>query len=336
VLVTGIDRNADGRTVTMRVRDASGPATTKMTLRTVAPDAYVSIIYALESLTGSVSSPCPLGRGEGVRLVPAFETTMSTQTCRDRALSGRHAVVTGASRGIGAATAARLAAHGARLTLMGRNAPALEACAGALGDARAMTVDVLDADAVCAAFAKAAADSGPIDVLVNNAGAADSAPLARTDARLWQYLIDVNLTSVYRCTHAVLPGMVARDWGRIVNVASTAGLKGYAYVSAYCAAKHGVIGFTRSLALETARKNVTVNAVCPGYTQTSLLEEALDKIVAKTGSSRAEAQADLRRANPQNRFIRPDEVAAAIAWLCLPGTESITGQALAIAGGEVM
>jgi NAD(P)-dependent dehydrogenase (short-subunit alcohol dehydrogenase family) len=252
------------------------------------------------------------------------------------ALSGKHAVVTGASRGIGAAIAARLNAHGARVTLMGRNQAHLDAAAGAMRGARGVSVDLLDAPAVSAAFERTAREAGPIDILVNNAGAADSAPIARTDAALWQYLIDINLTSVYRCTHAVIAGMLERKWGRIVNIASTAGLKGYAYVSAYCAAKHGVIGFTRALALETARKNITVNAVCPGYTQTELLDRALDNIVAKTGGSRADAEAELKRANPQNRFIQPDEVANTVAWLCLPGSESVTGQALAIAGGEVM
>jgi NAD(P)-dependent dehydrogenase (short-subunit alcohol dehydrogenase family) len=149
-------------------------------------------------------------------------------------------------------------------------------------------------------------------------------------------MIEVNLTGTFLCTQAALPGMLAAGWGRIVNIASTAGLRGYPYVSAYCAAKHGVIGLTRALALELARKNITVNAVCPGFTQTELLEASLATIVQKTGRSAAEARAELVRQNPQGRLVEPEEVAQAVLWLCLPGSAALTGQAIAVAGGEVM
>ncbi|MCC7410864.1 MAG: SDR family oxidoreductase [Gammaproteobacteria bacterium] len=251
-------------------------------------------------------------------------------------LAGRHAVVTGGGRGIGAAIATRLAGLGATLTLMGRTAGALEVHARTLGRSYTIPVDVCDDAAVTAAFARAAELAGPVDILINNAGAAAAASFARTDAAHWTYMLEVNLTSVYRCSRAVLASMLERNWGRIVSVASTAGLRGYAYVTAYCAAKHGVIGLTRSLALECARSEVTVNAVCPGYTETGLLDAALENIMEKTRCSRDDAASQLKRSNPQNRFIQPAEVAATVAWLCSPGAESITGQAIAVAGGELM
>ncbi|MEE8274200.1 MAG: SDR family NAD(P)-dependent oxidoreductase [Alphaproteobacteria bacterium] len=247
------------------------------------------------------------------------------------ALAGRHAVVTGAGRGIGAAIARRLAGHGARVTLMGRNAARLDDAAAALPGARAVPCDVTDEAAVGRAFA----DAGATDILVNNAGTAISAPFARTTIEQFRAMLDVNLTGAFLCSRAVLPAMVEARGGRIVNVASTAGLRGYAYVAAYCAAKHGLVGLTRALALETAAQGITVNAVCPGYTDTDMLHGAVAAISEKTGRSEAETRAELLKANPQGRFVQPDEVAAAVAWLCLPGSGSITGQAIALAGGEV-
>ena len=237
-------------------------------------------------------------------------------------LAGKHALVTGGSRGIGAAIAHLLAMHGATVTAVGRATPIL--------------ADVSDPAAVGAAFAAARERSGPIHILVNNAGQAASASFLKTDAQLWRRMMAVNLDGTFHCTQAVLGGMIEARWGRIVNVASTAGLTGYRYVSAYCAAKHGVIGLTRALALEVATKGITVNAVCPGYTETDLLKEAIANIVATTGRSEEQAKAELFSTNPQKRLIQPAEVANAVAWLCLPGTEAITGQAIAVAGGEVM
>ena len=247
-------------------------------------------------------------------------------------LQGKHAVVTGASRGIGLAVARALLAQGARVTLMARDAGALEAAAAGLGNGTAwQTVDVADAASVNAAFARA----GTVDILVNNAGQAASAPFGRTDAALWQRMLDVNLTGAYHCIQAVLPGMLDLGWGRIVNVASTAGLTGYRYVAAYCAAKHGLVGLTRALALEVAAKGVTVNAVCPGYTETAIVRDAVANIARKTGRSADQARAELASANPQGRLVQPDEVAHAVAWLCMPAASALNGQAVAVAGGEV-
>jgi len=252
-------------------------------------------------------------------------------------LAGKHAVVTGGGRGIGAAIATALAGAGARLTLLGRSRAQLEAQARKLAtEVHVETCDVTDPAQVQQAFEGASRALGKVDILVNNAGQAESRPFGKTDLRLWRTMIEVNLTGTFLCTQAALPGMLAAGWGRIVNIASTAGLRGYPYVSAYCAAKHGVIGLTRALALELARKNITVNAVCPGFTQTELLEASLAAIVQKTGRSAAEARAELVRHNPQGRLVEPEEVAQAVLWLCMPGSAALTGQAIAVAGGEVM
>ncbi len=210
-------------------------------------------------------------------------------------LSGRHALVTGAARGIGAEIARTLAAEGAVLTLLGRDREALQRVADALPAAashRVVAADVADPAAVQQAFAQARAALGPLAILVNNAGAAESAPFLKTSFELWQRMLSVNLTGSFLCTQAALPDMLEAGWGRIVNIASTAGQKGYAYVAAYTAAKHGVIGLTRSLALEVARKGVTVNAVCPGYTDTDILRNSVANVVGKTGRSEADALAE--------------------------------------------
>jgi NAD(P)-dependent dehydrogenase (short-subunit alcohol dehydrogenase family) len=249
---------------------------------------------------------------------------------------GHHALITGGGTGIGAAIAARLFETGARITVVGRRPEPLQEVADGLDGAQAVPFDVTDEAAVEEGLTTATERFGPVDVLINNAGAADSSPFARTTSDAWRAMLEVNLTGAFLVSRAVLPGMVERGWGRIVSIASTAGLKGYAYVAAYCAAKHGVIGMTRSLALEVAPKGVTVNAVCPGYTETELLGESVANIVDKTGASEDEARAQLLESNPQGRFVSPVEVAEAAAWLVNSNAGAITGQAIIVAGGEVM
>ena len=245
-----------------------------------------------------------------------------------------HALVTGGGRGIGRAIATSLVQAGATVTIMGRNRAVLDEVIAA-GDAHhALSADVSDQAAMQAVIAEAA-NRQPIDILVANAGAAESAPFLKSDAALFQRMMDVNFMGVVHAVHAVLPDMVARRQGRVIAVASTAGLKGYGYVSAYVAAKHAVIGLVRSLALEVATKNVTVNAVCPGFTETDLLEGSIDNIMSKTGRTREQAIAELAKHNPQGRLVQPAEVADAVLWLCGAGAGSITGQSIAVAGGEV-
>ncbi len=253
-------------------------------------------------------------------------------------LVGRHAVVTGGARGIGAAITRLLLSHGARVTMVGRSPETLEgavAAFGHLGDVEGTSADVTDPDAVTRALDHARSRFGPVSVLINNAGQATAAPFEGTDTALWRRMMAVNLDGTFYCTRGALPDMLHAGWGRVVNIASTAGLVGYGYVSAYCAAKHGLVGLTRALAVELATTGVTVNAVCPGYTETDMFKDAVAAVVAKTGRTPDEAAAALTRRNPQRRLVRPEEVANVVAWLCIPGSEAITGQAIAVAGGEV-
>ena len=256
-----------------------------------------------------------------------------------RRLEGRHAAVTGASRGIGLAIAQALAAEGARVTMLGRDMARLAEAASSIGpdaSVAAIAGDVTSGSELAAAFRAARDRFGPVQILVANAGEALTAPFQKTDEALWRRMLDVNLTGVFNCIREALPDMIATGYGRVVSVASTAGLRGYRYGSAYVAAKHGVIGLTRALALEVAERGITVNAVCPGYTDTDLVRDAIANITSKTGRSAAEAREALVAGNPQRRLIQPVEVAQAVIWLCAPGSESINGQSIAIAGGEVM
>jgi NAD(P)-dependent dehydrogenase (short-subunit alcohol dehydrogenase family) len=252
-------------------------------------------------------------------------------------LAGMHALVTGASRGIGAEVAAALIGQGVRVSLLGRDAKSLADGVTRLNSAVATPIaaDVTDPASVKNAFDTARSHFGPIQILINNAGQAHSAKFTDTDEALWNRLIAVNLTGTYLCSRQAVPDMLQAGFGRIVNVASVAGLQGGAYISAYASSKHAVIGLTRSLALEYATRNMTVNAVCPGYVDTEMTRDTIANIMSKTGRSQSEALAALLASNPQKRLVTPREVADSVLWLCQPGSASVTGQSIVLAGGEV-
>jgi 3-hydroxybutyrate dehydrogenase len=251
-------------------------------------------------------------------------------------LRDRHAIVTGGNRGIGAAIAWALARAGASLTLMGRDALKLVETGNAIAaecgvDVMTIECDVADEKSVVDAFNKA----GEAYILVNNAGQAQGAMLAETSRELWDRMIAVNMTGTFLCTQRALPAMLRNREGRVINIASSAGLKGYTRVAAYCAAKHGVVGFTRALAMETARAGVTVNAVCPAYAETAMGERAIAQIAQHRDIGNDDARKKLERLIPIGRLIKPEEVAATVLWLCAPEAAAITGQAIAVTGGEV-
>ncbi|TPI29964.1 SDR family oxidoreductase [Mesorhizobium sp. B3-1-6] len=247
---------------------------------------------------------------------------------------GRHALVTGGGSGVGKAIALALAAEGLAVTICGRREAALAEVAKESDRIFAAAADVTNEADMAALHEKAEATRGPFDIVVANAGMAGSAPLHKTSLTDWQRTLDTNLTGAFLTVKPTLAGMLGRKQGRIVFIASTAGLKGYAYVAPYVAAKHGVVGLMRALAAETAKSGVTVNAICPGFVETDMLEESVQRIVKKTGRSTDEARASLAATNPQGRFIQPEEVATAVLWLCSDAARSITGQAISVSGGE--
>ena len=249
-------------------------------------------------------------------------------------LSGHHALVTGAGTGIGAAIARELAKEGAKLTLLGRRRDPLEEVAADCAHAFVATADVTDRGQVDESFADARKAQGPITILVNNAGAVDSRPFSKLTEHDWRRMMAVNLDAAFHCCQAALPDLLEAPSGRIVTIASTAALRGYGYTAAYIAAKHGVLGLTRALAAEFAKSSLTVNAVCPGFTDTDIVGQAVANITEKTGRSEEEARAELAGFNPQGRLVTPEEVASAVAWLCLPESRSMNGQAISVSGGE--
>jgi NAD(P)-dependent dehydrogenase (short-subunit alcohol dehydrogenase family) len=249
-------------------------------------------------------------------------------------LAGKHALVTGGGTGIGAAIALALAERGAAVTVCGRRLSERQASAKRHANIHAQTADVTDADSLLQLYRDAQAARGSFDIVVANAGVAESAPAEKVSRALWDHTIAVNLTGAFLSVQPALAAMRERKWGRIVFIASTAGLKAYAYVVPYVAAKHGVIGLTRAMAIETAKAGITVNAVCPGYAETPMLERAIDRIAAATRRSNSEARGALAANSPQARFIKPEEVAAAVVWLCGEDSAAITGQAISVSGGE--
>jgi NAD(P)-dependent dehydrogenase (short-subunit alcohol dehydrogenase family) len=246
----------------------------------------------------------------------------------------RHALVTGAGTGIGEAVSRQLHTDGYRVSLVGRRPEPLAALSASLGEnAYAITGDVTDRSSISSAFTSARERFGSIEILVNSAGMAPTAPFHRVDFADWQRTMDVNVNGVFHCSQIALEDMLGAGWGRIINIASVASLRGFPYVSGYCASKHAVLGMTRALALEVATQGVTVNAICPGYVDTDIVRAAISEIVAKTGRTEEDAMRHFTESNPQGRLVEASEVASAVSWLCSDGAASVTGQAVAIDGG---
>ncbi|MFM2421797.1 MAG: hypothetical protein RL291_327 [Pseudomonadota bacterium] len=250
-------------------------------------------------------------------------------------LTGRHAIVTGGGTGIGAAIARTLAASGVNVSVLGRRDGPLAEVAAAHPNIAPFVCDVTNAAEVAAAVARAAERFGTANILIANAGSAESKPIASMDGAHVQRMLDVNFMGTFNLWHAGLPALRKAGSGRLIAIASVAGLKGYPYVAAYTAAKHAVIGLTRSFALELAESGITVNAVCPGFVETPMLDASISNIVAKTGRSKDDAQRALTSGNPQRRVIQPEEVASAVLWLCSDGARSVNGHTLTISGGEI-
>lgn len=250
-------------------------------------------------------------------------------------LSGRVALVTGGGRGIGRAIAERLANDGARVIVTGRTEAELDEVAAAIGGV-AIPMDLSDRGSTDAALTRIREEVGPVDLLINNAGAAESSSFERTTDELWDVMMAVNVTGAFRITRALLPMMIMRHFGRVVNIASNAGLTGYAYTSAYCAAKHALVGLTRALAVEVARTGVTVNAVCPGWTATRMVDEAVARIAKKTGRGEEQAAETLAAMSPQRRLIEPQEIAHIVWTLCQPDARGVHGQSIVVDGGQVL
>ena len=246
----------------------------------------------------------------------------------------RHVLVTGAGTGIGEAVSRQLHTDGYRVSLVGRRPEPLAALSASLGEnAYAITGDVTDRSSISSAFTSARERFGSIEILVNSAGMAPTAPFHRVDFADWQRTMDVNVNGVFHCSQIALEDMLGAGWGRIINIASVASLRGFPYVSGYCASKHAVLGMTRALALEVAMQGVTVNAICPGYVDTDIVRTAISEIVAKTGRTEEDAMRHFTESNPQGRLVETSEVANAVSWLCSDGAASVTGQAVAIDGG---
>ncbi len=256
-------------------------------------------------------------------------------------LNGHHALITGGSRGIGASISNALGALGANITIISRDFDKLKLQARHLEREFKCSVfytsaDITDKNQINESFANSVDANGPINILINNAGIGKSMPFHKMDLEFWNKTISLNLTSTFLCTQQVYATMRNDGYGRIVNISSTVGLRGYPYITAYAASKHAVMGFTKSLALECVKKGITVNSICPGYMATDLVTDAIDNIVQASGKDVDEVKTEIENMSPMGRLIKPEEVAESTAWLCLPSSSSITGQAIVVAGGAVI